>query len=59
MVADVPWSSSVVAMLMMMIRSWIEQSLRVLKNATAQLAAPLRALEVMKELCDPIEIEFC
>lgn len=49
MVADV--SSTPVA-------SWIKQSVRVLKNATAQLATTFGSLEVLKELHDPIEVEF-
>lgn len=54
MVADV--SSTPVAV--PVTRSWIKQSVRVLKNATAQFATSFGSREVLKELHDPIEVEF-
>lgn len=36
------------------VRSWMEQSLCVLKNSTTQIAAPFQTLQLMKELHDPV-----
>lgn len=40
------------------VRSWMEQSLCVLNNATAQLATPFGFFEVLKELHDHVAIKF-